>query len=221
MQKRVLITGKTTKLGTMLVDSFLSLGYQVVATVRQEDEPAGDSSPDTNLLTCSWNRRSPLAAKNVLISGINHFGGIDEAIIIFPMDGENRPLHELPSAAIEAAIDGQIKSQLFMIKEVLSYFQREGSGQISLIRYDAGSETLPPLDALASGSFRSLTRTLFSFYQNEVVQINGFESTSADRKGFVDFIIKTLEEKARGNHGKVYRYNDKGVLGSIGLSRRK
>lgn len=221
MEKRVLITGKTTPLGTLLVENFLSLGWKVVATVRQNEEKSGKTEVDSNLLVTAWNRRSPLAAKNVLLSGINEFGGIDEAIIIFPMDGENRPLHALPAAAIEAAVDGQIKSQLFMIKEVLGYFQREKRGQLSLVRQDAGSETLPPLDAVCSGSFRTLSSSLFTFYQNEPVMINSFESVTGDGKAFVDFIVRSLEEKARGSHGKRYTYSDKGMLASLGRNLRK
>ncbi len=221
MEKRVLITGKTTRLGNLLVEDYLSKGWKVVATVKQDEEKLGESEVDSNLLISTWNRRSPLAAKNVLLSGINQFGGIDEAIIIFPMDGENRPLHALPAAAIEASVDGQIKSQLFMIKEVLNYFQRERKGQLSLVRHDEGSETLPPLDAVCSGSFRSLSKSLFTFYQNEAVQINSFESASSDSKLFVDFIIKTLDEKARDNHGKLYRFSDRGMLSSLTRNSRK
>ncbi|WP_020611136.1 SDR family NAD(P)-dependent oxidoreductase [Sediminispirochaeta bajacaliforniensis] len=221
MGKRVLITGKTTKLGNLLVEHYLSQGWQVVATVKQDEEKRNDTEIDSNLLIRTWNRRSPLAAKNVLLGGINHFGGIDEAIIIFPVDGENRPLHELPSAAIEAAVDGQIKSQLFMVKEVLAYFQKEKSGQLSLVRHNEGAEVLPPLDAVCSGSFQALSRSLFTFYQNEEVRINSFESSTGDTKGFVDFFIKTLDEKARDQHGKMYRFHDKGVLGALGRNLRK
>jgi NAD(P)-dependent dehydrogenase (short-subunit alcohol dehydrogenase family) len=221
MAGRVLITGKTTKLGTLLVDTYLSRGWEVVATVRQDEGPQEESEIDANLLITTWNRRSPLAAKNVLLSGINRFGDINEAVVIFPMDGENRPLHELPSAAIEASIDGQIKSQLFMIKEVLSWFQRKKRGQLSLVRYDEGADILPPLDAICSGTFHSLSRSLFTFYQNEELRINSFESDTSDTKAFVSFIMKNLDEKARGNHGKFYRYNDRGVLRNIGKPFRK
>lgn len=221
MAKRVLITGKTTKLGNLLVDAFLSRSWEVVATVRQDEESRDEGDIDANLLITTWNRRSPLAAKNVLLSGINQFGDIDEAVVIFPVDGENRPLHELPSAAIEASIDGQIKSQLFMIKEVLAWFQRRKGGQLSLVRHDEGADILPPLDAICSGTFHSLSRSLFTFYQNEEVRINSFESDSSDTRGFVAYIMKTLEEKARGNHGKLYRHSDRGVLGNLGKPFRR
>lgn len=204
-----------------MVNSYLADNWQVVATVRQEEESGEEAEIDTNLLVSTWNRRSPLAAKNVLLNGLNRFEGIDEAIIIFPPDGENRPLHETPAAAIEAAIDGQVKSQLFMIKEVLNYFQRENRGRLYLLRQNQGSDTPPPLDAVSTGSFHALSRSLFSFYQNEEVSINAFETDSADCKAFISFIKKTLEEKGRECHGKVFRYSEKGVLGNLGKGFRR
>jgi len=211
MKHTVLVTGKNTALGNKLIEGFLSEGFQVIATVESEkDIVTSGEVVDKNIVMLPWNRRSPLSARNVVLGGLNAFGAIDEALILYTPAGDSRQLHELPAPVIEEMIDSQIKSQFFMLKEILLHFQRERKGIMSLIMHTEGTDTLAPLDAMAMSSFEALANSMFTFYQNEPFIVNAFASHTAQAGGFADFIRKTLTEQARTSGGRWYRYPAKG-----------
>ncbi len=210
MKRTVLVTGKNTALGSKLIEGFLSEGYQVIATVKSEKDAAAPGEiSDKNLVMLPWNRRSPLSARNVVLGGLNAFGAIDEAAILYTPAGDSRQLHELPAPVIEEMIDSQIKSQFFMLKEVLLHFEKERKGVLSLIMHTEGTDTLAPLDAMAMNSFEALANSVFTFYQNEPFIVNAFESGTTQAGAFAEHIRNTLKEQARTSGGKWYRYPEK------------
>ena len=188
MKRTILVTGKNTALGSRLIEGFISEGFQVAATVKSKKDLAiSGSASEKNLLAIPWNRRSPLSARNVLLGALNSFKKIDEAVILYTPDGDSRQLHELPAPVIEEMIDSQIKSQFFMLKEILLYFAKERKGVVSLIMHTEGTETLAPLDAIAMSSFEALTESVFTFYQKEPFFVNAFKS-SLPRPGILQSI---------------------------------
>ena len=222
MKKTILVTGKNTTLGNKLIDNFLNNGYRILAAVEPDDAaPTPDEKIDKDIITIPWNTRSPLSARNLVLSCLNTYGNIDEAVIIYSPGVENRPVHELPAALIEEAIDVKIKSLFFILKEILSHFQLEKKGSLSFLLNYEGNDILPPLEAAASGGIKALINSLFPVYQNEPVKINGFESSSPKSDEFADFVIKILREKGNSSHGKWYKYSEKGKFFSMAEAIRK
>ena len=218
MKKTVLITGKPSKLLEHLTRLYLGAGWNAAVTSGTADEEA--ETPD--LLRVSLNRRSPLSTRSCIIDTLSQFEKIDEAVAVFTSEGENRPLHELPAAEIEELVDSSIKAAFFMLKELLGYFWKQKRGVLSLVLYTYGPEVLTPLDAAAYGSFRALADSLFTYYRNEPVTMNGFESQSGRTDEFAEFIKQTIDEKAGKTHGKWYKHSDRGgFLSNISLSGKK
>ncbi len=218
MVETILITGSRSPFGTELTNLYLTGGHRVLSTY-----PAGEESPqpgaeaDENLIPIPWNRRSPISGHWVLLESLKHCQHIDEALIVFEPHNESRPLHEIPAADTEWYFDTYLKGNIFLIKELLAYFQKQRRGRLSISVQAAESGFLAPFDACAAGGLRQFAGSLFSLYQNEPLVIDGFESRSTDTEGFAEFIYRTRRERGGSQHGKWHRYNDKSVLNALGF----
>ncbi len=214
MEKNILITGQHKLLKKPLIDIFLNGGYRVITTVT--DTPG---KPQKGLREIQWNIRSPLSAKNVILDAASD--SLNEILVIFPGTQIIKPFHETSSAEIEWAVDTQLKSNLFIIKEGINHLQKQGNGTLSLIYYIPGTEILPPLDALGSGGFTGLAKSLFTFYQNEKTAINSFTSSATEVQEYTEYIYKTITERQKPVHGKFYKFSDRTVLSALGLSIKR
>ncbi|MFO7849925.1 MAG: hypothetical protein R6V67_08195 [Spirochaetia bacterium] len=217
MAEAVLLIGHHTPLGKELTELLLGEGSSVVRTVMP-----GEEGEDDRLTSIVWNRSSPISTHNVILNTYANHEKIDRVLFIFDTTKDNRALHELSLAEIDKYIDRRFKGLTFLLKELIHHYQRnKGLGEISLILHTEGTKVLPPLDGMGSGAFRSLGNSLFTFYQNEGITINGFESSSADSGEYADFILKTLREKAGRSHGKWFRFQDKNVWNTLGLQGKR
>ncbi len=206
MKRTVFITGKPSNLLEQLANVYLNSNYNVAVTSGTTDE----NSEALDLLRLSINRRSPLSNRSCIINTLSTFEKIDEAIVVYSSEGENRPLHELPAVEIEEPIDNTIKAVFFMLKEIIAYFWKQKRGILSLVMYTYGPEVLTPLDAAAYGSFRSLSDSIFTYYRNEPLVINGFESQSSQTDEYAHFIKQTIDEKGNKTYGKWYKHSGRG-----------
>jgi len=216
MEQTILITGQNKLLKEPLTNTFRKGGYHVTTTYTEKNE-----AKKKDVHAIPWNMRSPLSAKNVLLTAASTTGSLAEIIILFPWTQIIKPLHETSSAEIEWAVDIQLKSSLFIIKESMHHLQKQGTGTLSLVYYVPGVEILPPLDALGSGGFTGLVKSLFAFYQNEKISINGYLSSTTETGDYAEYIFKTIDERPKPVHGKFYKYSDKTVLSALGLSIKR
>ncbi|MFP4180234.1 MAG: hypothetical protein ACLFNZ_07685 [Spirochaetaceae bacterium] len=230
MAEEVLLIGHHTPLGKKIAELLLAEGSSVVRTVLPEEEapqeeagPSRETEEEEELLTSVlWNRSSPISTHNVILETYTQHEKLDRVLFIFDTTKDNRALHEIPLAEIEKYIDRRFKGLTFLLKELIQHYQRNrGLAEISLILHTEGAKVLPPLDGMGSGAFRSLGNSLFTFYQNEDITINGFESSSPDSGDYAEFILKTLREKAGKSHGKWFRFQDKSVWNSLGLQGKR
>jgi NAD(P)-dependent dehydrogenase (short-subunit alcohol dehydrogenase family) len=224
MAEAVFLTGFSTPLGTILSRQFLAAGNSVIAAVaNREEQIAPGESADDRLTLIPWNRTSPISSHNVMLEAFRRFERIDRTLIIFDTTKDNRALHELSLAEIGRYVDGRFKGIAFLLKEIILHYQRRKErGEISLILHSEGAKVLPPLDGMGTGGFRSLGNSLFTFYQNEEITVNGFESSSSDSESYATFIVKTLGEKKGKTHGKWFKFQDRGSwnpLENLGLSK--
>lgn len=223
MAETLLLIGHYTPLGRKLAQLLLAAGKTVVSTISEYEEAAlqpGEEA-DERLSLVRWNRHSPVSAHNVLLEIMEKHERIDRALFVFDTTKDNRALHEVGLSEIEKYIDGRFKGLTFLLKELIHYYQRGTGGGISLILHSEGAKVLPPLDGMGTGAFRALGNSLFTFYQNEEIIINGFESSTSESGEFADFIHKTLEDKAGRTHGKWFRYSDRGVWNALGLPGKR
>ena len=221
MGRTILLNGKHTPLGSQLTRLFLEDGDKIAGLVEGSlSEPLPGEEAEENLTIIPWNRSSPISVHNVLVETINRIDHIDEAVFLFQPEIENKPLHELSLAAIDSYIDTYLKGSLFLLKEVLGYFQKQKKGALYIVLDYSGLEVLPPIDAIGIGGMEAFTDTLFILYQNEQVAIHGFSSSTAEKPEYAAFIHRTITEKARGSHGKWYRFNERSVWNALGFSSK-
>jgi NAD(P)-dependent dehydrogenase (short-subunit alcohol dehydrogenase family) len=236
MGKAVLVTEGDTPLGAALVRLFSSKGFSVVTTT-----PAGGGGSEQRAVgegdtvhVVSWNRRSPLSARNVLLSSLNAFNALDEVFILEAPCPSANALHEAASAEIERSFD-EAKGPVFLTREVLSYFPQRKRGLLALVSYpSAGADTA--VQAAMREGFRGFASCLMASYGGgseshlregspkragesrfETI-VNGFMSLGAGVEEFAGFIDNTLEEKARKISGHWFVFQSRRRT-ARGLSR--
>jgi len=215
MSRIVLITDIDTPLGLDLSKTFLEQGDRVVGTFTAPDNESNLKALNSSSFTIRrWQRSSSLSAKNLLLSIINDFNNLDEALLLQPPSLPAKLLHEVTTAEIEQGVDFWIKGNLFLLKEILDIFNRGRGGVLALINYSPKDSTgiLPPLESVLRGSFQALAKSLFSSYSQEHLYINGFESNTAESRDFADFIRQTLRDRGRRVSGRWFRFQAKSGL---------
>ena len=118
MEKCIFISPGDTMLGRELTEGADKNGDLVISAITQEPENPEPSDSQSPLL-CLWNRRSLLSARNAVLAGLNTFDRIDTAVIIHEAVQDEKPIHELPPVLIEQSTDIHMKSQFFMLREIL------------------------------------------------------------------------------------------------------
>ena len=217
MNQRILIIGPASSLCSELITLYRQRGWVVAAALDPDEDtlPAGeegkheDETGEKQIHRFSWNRRSPLSARSLILECKNVFGGIERAIVVHAPDRVNQAFHEVPAGYIESKVDSGIKGYLFLLKELVGFFQKQGSGSIALVMHDEGSEVLSPVDACVSGSFKALAQSLFMFYQNEPINLIGFRSSTTQVHDFAGFIFRNSEEKSVKSSSQWLKFSEK------------
>jgi hypothetical protein len=199
MGQGCLITGKSTELLAEVVR---------VADQRGRDSVVARSgqftvSENQNASTITWNRRSALSARSVVLHAQNLYHTVDEAIVVFSVVHETTPFHESSIVALENRTDAEVKGYLFLLRELLAQFQKQQRGTLLLAVHDRGDTTLAPAEAFASGGFASFARALQQSYQNEPFSIRLCRSSSPDVAGFARFILDTADSAGTDKRPKL------------------
>ncbi len=219
MNRVALITDAQTPLADQLIRRYLSEGYSVAATRSQKvriDTPL--VSEDEDLLLIEWNRTSPISAKNVLLTALNRFDRIDETLLLFTPELEQKLLQETSAETIDRAVDTWIKGALFLMKAVLELYTQKQGGCLALINHLLQEEgaVLPPLESALRGGFTAAAGAVFASNSQRKVFINGFESRSQKVEELADFIFDTMKNRGARVSGKWFRFPPRpGILSAL------
>jgi NAD(P)-dependent dehydrogenase (short-subunit alcohol dehydrogenase family) len=217
MPHTILVSEGDTPLGGRLVDLLLARGARVVTTVSNaassRQAPGGEqgpvsAGPDGRKLIVSWNRRSPMSARALVLDAANAFDSIDEAIVLEPPCVVSTALHEMPSSDIERAFD-DAKGPVFLVREVLASFIKKGSGVLCLVSLGPAAG---PIENAVRECFRGVCSALFTAPGLKGITVNGFQAGAADVEEYAAFIDRTLEEKARKISGRWFTWQARGGL---------
>lgn len=208
MKRKILITGIDSELKTKLAKLFFDGNYIVAVTVNSSNKKVKPGT--SNFIEIPWNNRSPLSAKNIILECQNKMEGFDEVLTILTSEQNNMPIHEISSAEIESFVDSSLKGNLFILKEIILYFQKTGAGNISLIHGIEQGEILSPLYAVETGGLSTLTKSLFVSYQNEQLTINSYRSNSGELTNYAEYIFNNISERTKPVHGKIFKFQVKG-----------
>jgi NADP-dependent 3-hydroxy acid dehydrogenase YdfG len=205
----VLITDADTPVGDQLVRRYLSEGYGVGATcsagVRIETPLV---SEEEDLLLIDWNRKSPISARNLLLTALNRFHRIDETLLVSAPQLELKLLQETATQTIDRAVDTWIKGTLFLTKAVLDLYGRKRAGCLAFINHTAQEQAavLPPLESALRGALTAAAEAVFASIDQPNVFVNAFESRSPKIEELADFVFDTMKNKAARSSGKWYRF---------------
>jgi NAD(P)-dependent dehydrogenase (short-subunit alcohol dehydrogenase family) len=217
MPRTILVTEGNSPLGAALVRLLAARGYRVAsvsdrgastasASVGATAAVTASASTTSNPLALAWNRRSPVSARTVVLSVLNAFETLDEALILEPPVPRGVPLTETASADIERAFDDS-KGPVFLAREVLGSFLSRGGGIVSFV---SGGPSSGPVESAAREAFRGLAAALLSSPPNGAIVANGFQCSATDPEEYAAFIDRTLEEKARKITGRWFSYPPRG-----------
>ena len=218
MSGAVLITGKQSGFTDDLVQEALNRKTRVIATHDPSD--TAPEVPDTvgdRLTYIPWTRRSLLSARSVMLASEStaeeHATPLDDVLVVCSPEGINTSLHETGSAEIEARVDAALKGYLFIIKEAIAALMRRGSGRLSIVWYDGGSEYMPPVDATIAGGAQGLMRSLLAFYEGEAVEIRGFHASDSERRAVARWVLEQIMDRPEKSAGRLQKYGQKmGIL---------
>ena len=219
----MLVSGGDTPLGNSIIQKALADGFNVVATApnmsrgksQQRSSGTGSRGESESLMLVAWERLSPVSARNVVLKAVGAYNAIDRAVVVHSLTNERRNLHELPLNLIQEITDVQLKSHLFLAKEIISHFLKRNTGSLSLVVDVGGRQELATMDSLVTGAFMGLASSLMDSYRNDPIGINAFDSLSSDVGGYSQFIVSTPAEP--GQPGKWSHYGQKSGVFRSGI----
>lgn len=190
MGKACLVTGKSTELLAKVAGRTTARERRTLVARSGALEMA---SVGDEVTVISWNRRSALSARSAVLHAQNLYGRLDEAVIVFSPVRESVPFHESSIVSIENRTDAEVKGYLFMMREILALFQKQGFGTLLLAVLEQESELQSPLEAMSYGGFVSGAEAMQRYYMNEPLEVRLCSTQSDDTDGYAQHIVDILE----------------------------
>jgi NAD(P)-dependent dehydrogenase (short-subunit alcohol dehydrogenase family) len=218
MGRRILVAGRHRELTLQLVSGAFSQGSEVWALVepRTSSELASDLADLEGPQQIVWNSRSPFSARGALTRLRSDEKSLDEAVVVFSPLRDVTAFHELSAAKIEETVDYHLKGSLFLLKELLTLFEAQNGGTLTLVSYDQGEDYLSPLDALVRSALLGIADSLFAGYDGSRILIRGYRSSGTEPAAFAEYALAAHREKPQKSAGKWHRYTGKSGLFSLG-----
>jgi len=216
MERIVLVSDADTPLGRELVRLFTARGHQVAALVADARAPEFPGTGRRAPLVVPWSRRSPAGARAAVLSTLNRFGVLEDAVVPGAQPSPPALPHELASVDIEGAIDLGLKGPIFLVRELLGVFLRRGQGVLSLVCFSErrDDEPGPALDQTVQEGWQGFAAGVLDAYAEKTVYINGFKAAGVGHEDAAAFIDRSLEEKARKITGRWFTLQPRGgILG--------
>ena len=165
----------------------------------------------------SWNPPSPISARTLVLAAENRLGQINDAILVCSPPAIYRTAEALTPEEIEVLVDDHVKGWFFLVRELLLYFRRCGSGSLSFVAPEvspvgknAQTDLLGPS---AAACFVNYASGIFASSMTEPFQVTGFSGSETGDKGeFAAWLFKLIDEGARKTS---FRWNKFSKLGFL------
>lgn len=212
MPRRILIAAHTSSLSSEFSAAASESQFRVVVTATGED--AADQGSAESVRTLKWNPRSLVSARTVVMKAANLAAGFDSAIVVCNPERHVQALSESTGQMIEDAVDAAVKGRLFVLKELVGYFEKRGGGSIALVSV-ASETTQAPLDAAVTGAFEALGESLFLASEGTPLTVRGFRYQDGEIPEFARFVMEQVSSDSKRGVGKWFRYNGRSRLLSL------
>jgi len=219
MTRGILIVGNESTLfsatageAAKRVESFASV---VIPNRFPLPEGGGAIAPRTEItgnIPLSWNPSSPISARTLLLAAENRLERINNAIIICSPPAVFKNTEALMPEEIEILVNDHIKGWFFLIRELVLYFRRCGTGSLSFVAPEISAEnTKNPVDLLgpsATASFRAFAQGVLTSSATEPFMTMGFTTMEAGDEGdFTAWFFKLIDEGAAKNSCRWHKYS--------------
>ncbi len=228
MDKTILITDRDTPLGAAAVKAASSRGYKILTTVQtsrtedSEETPAPQNPVQGNIKEITWNRRSPVSAKTVLLEARRYLGSLSNVLLIYSIEKTMQAFHTMSMEDVEERVDRKIKGSIFLVRELLRHYHNEEAGILGLAVDQTYSDDHSPLDSAATGAYKAFADSVLRFYQKDQFYFTGFQTTSPDVESYAGFILDTLEARPEKASGEWLRHSPKqgGLFNTLPIIKR-
>ena len=191
-------------------------GVVPTSTVSPETQPA------TRAIPLSWNPSSPISARTLIVAAENRLKKINDAIAICSPPALFKTAEALTPEEIEIIVNDHIRGWFYLIRELVLYFRRAGSGSLSFLAPEivsggestwgvsSGNRNIPVdfvgLSALAS--FRAFAQGVLTAHIAEPFQVMGFTGAEAGKEvDFSAWFFKLIDESAKKNSGRWHKFS--------------
>ena len=166
-----------------------------------------------------WRRYSPVSIRHIFIKALTHFNTVNNVILLGNPVLEKYELKQIPIQQIESLVDGWIKGNFFLIKELLTYFSQNGSkGNIAFVCQNYDSKPSCSLNEVLRRSFIGLATSLladaYELEKDRGIVLNGFDSFQGSEADYADFIVTALQDKASKLSGKWFKQHS-GIISRL------
>jgi NAD(P)-dependent dehydrogenase (short-subunit alcohol dehydrogenase family) len=169
-RKVAIVTGASQGIGAGIVEAFLQLGHQVVATSRSIEQSA-----DPDVAIVNGDIKDPATAERVIETALSRFGRVDTLVNnagIFIAS----PFTDYTADQFSAVVATNIAGFFYVSQAAIRVMEKQGSGHIvnvtaSLV--DHPNSNVPSiLAALTKGGVAAATKSLAIEYAGRGIRVN-------------------------------------------------
>lgn len=218
MTRGILIAGNETSLFTAVAAEAAKRveSFAAVPLPNRFSLPAGSGAQTPELakgaILIPWNPASPISARTMVLSAENRLAHINDAVLVCSPPAVFKTADTPAPEEIEIFVNDHIKGWYFLVRELIQYFRRTGSGSLSLVapEINLGGKT-PQVDLLgapAAAAFRTFAQGILALSANEPFPVMGFAAPEAgDEEEFAAWLFKTIDEGAKRNSGRWQKFS--------------
>ena len=207
-------------MGRKLIELSLNQGYKVIAPVMTSQEKLKESSKKT-LRIIPWNRPSLISSKTVLREAVRSFGRIDTALFVHPETKINDSLPDTSVEAVEETLNSLLHGSIYLIKELLEYFQKEEKGSLGFAEAEKDPFATSPLQNLIRCGFQGFSDSILLSTLPGIYKC-GFTTRVTEMEVFGDFILRILKDADPRANGEWLKFTEKkGIFQTLPIMKRK
>jgi NAD(P)-dependent dehydrogenase (short-subunit alcohol dehydrogenase family) len=199
-KKTAIVTGASHGIGAGLVEGFVKLGYNVVATAR-DAEKSLTASPSLVLIDGDIGKQE--TAARVAEAAINHFGTID---VLVNNAGiyRTKPFTDFTTEDFNALVSINLLGFLYLTQLTVKQMLKQKSGNVVTISAALADQPIAGVNASVSmitkGGLNTVTRSLAIEYAKEGIRFNAVAPGVVDtplHKNDPKDVLSTLQPMGR------------------------
>ena len=161
----------------------------------------------------SWNPARSISARTLVFAAENRMEHIHDAILICSPPAIYKNAETLVPEEIEILVNDHIKGWFLLIRELVHYFRRVGTGSLSLVedgitKHRDKNYQVDILGQAATASFRAFGQGILASSQNEPFNVMGFTGSEKEAKEKIAaWLFKIIDQNTKKDSGRWHKYS--------------